>query len=126
MSVDRAQAHEGLGVTAVGQYTDQAHWHADLLVRKYDQEMTRYATARAHGRKPDDGIFAELGIRPYDESYTDGNLVTTAGWGRITTLLNAGTGNLITSTTARVGAGNGSTAAAIGDTDLSASSGSSN
>jgi hypothetical protein len=125
MSIDRAQAHEGLGVAVATQYADQAHWHADLLVRKYDQQMNDYANR--HGiTKPSEPDFAALGIKPYEEVFTDGNLVTTAGWGRITTLLNAGTGNLITSTTARVGAGNGSTAAAIGDTDLSASSGSSN
>jgi hypothetical protein len=62
----------------------------------------------------------------YEASDVRGNLLTTAGIGRIATLLNAGTGNLIATTTARVGVGNGAGTAVIGDTDLSASAGSAN
>jgi hypothetical protein len=46
--------------------------------------------------------------------------------GRIATLVTAGTGNLISTTTARVGVGNGAGTAVIGDTDLSAAAGSTN
>ncbi len=125
MSVDRAEARDGLGVAVATSYADSAHWHAGLLIKKYDQEMTSYANR--HGiAKPDDLDFAGLRIKPFEERYTDGNLVTTAGWGRITTLLNAGTGNLIATNTVRVGAGNSNTAAAIGQTDLQAAAGASN
>lgn len=104
---------------------ESAKWHAELLVRKYDQEQTLRAK-KSGILTPSDEDFARLGMKPYEVVHTDGNLVTTAGWGRITTLLNAGTGNLIATATVRVGAGNGSTAAAIGDTDLSAAAGSTN
>jgi hypothetical protein len=69
---------------------------------------------------------AHLAQRPYEVNEVPGNLLTTAGIGRIVTLLTAGTGNLISSTTARVGVGNGVTTAVIGDTDLSAAAGSTN
>lgn len=100
-------------------------WAARLEIAKYDVKETLKALRRGIER-PTNEDFAELGLRPYAVTVTDGNLLTTAGLGRIATLINAGTGNLIASATARVGAGNGSTAAAIGDTDLSAAAGSSN
>jgi hypothetical protein len=62
----------------------------------------------------------------YEVNQIPGNLLTTAGLGRIATLVTAGTGNLISTTTARVGVGNGVGTAAIGDTDLSAAAGSAN
>jgi hypothetical protein len=62
----------------------------------------------------------------YEVNQIPGNLLTTAGLGRIATLVTAGTGNLISTTTARVGVGNGGGTAAIGDTDLSAAAGSAN
>jgi len=94
-------------------------------IRRYSEEQTVFA-ATVLGHPPEEHDFDALGIDPYEVTKIDGNLVTTAGWGRITTLLNAGTGNLITSTTARVGAGNGGGSAAVGDTDLSAAAGSAN
>ena len=94
-------------------------------IRRYDEQQTTLARELL-GRDPSEADFAQLGIEPYDVSEVDGNLVTTAGWTRITTLMNAGTGNLVSSTTARVGAGNGAGTAAAGDTDLSAAAGSAN
>lgn len=106
--IDRAQAHDGLGIAAVTAFDESPKWHAHLTIHKYADDAAYKAGT------------------PFEITETDGNLVTTAGWGRITTLINAGTGNLITTTTARIGAGNASTAAAITDTDLAASAGSSN
>lgn len=105
---DRAVAHDGLGVAVATPLEESPKWHAHLTIHKYANDAA-YAAGT-----------------PFEITETDGNLLTTAGLGRIATLINAGTGNLIASTTARVGAGNGVTAAAIGDTDLSASAGSSN
>src|SRR5262245_58047720 len=78
------------------------------------------------GPQPQERDFQRLGIEPYSVSEVDGNLVTNAGWNRLLILANAGTGNLVASTTARVGAGNGAGTAAAGDTDLSAAAGSAN
>lgn len=102
-----------------------ANWHMNWEFHKYSEEAT-LAAQRAGFTDPDDDVFAELGIRPYEVSQVPGNLVTTAGWTRIVTLITAGTGNLISTTTARVGVGNGASAAAIGDTDLNAAAGSTN
>jgi hypothetical protein len=103
-----ALANDGLTLATTTALGERANWHASLEIRRFANDAAYAAD------------------QPYETSVADGNLVTTAGWGRITTLVNAGTGNLIASTTARVGAGNGSTAAAVGDTDLSAAAGSSN
>lgn len=109
-------------MTAVGDVgTGTTVWE----IRKYTEQETVYAR-ECVGRDPQEEDFRTLGIEPYDTSVVEGNLVTNAGWQRLLTLANAGTGNLVTSTTARVGAGNGGGTAAAGDTDLSASAGSSN
>jgi hypothetical protein len=104
---------------------DVIDWHAHLTVARFDEEQTR-AAVELLGREPTAEDFARLGIEPYLVSEVDRNLLTTAGIGRIVTLITAGTGNLISSTTARVGVGNGVGTAAIGDTDLSAAAGSAN
>ena len=108
MSVDQALATDGLGLGAQAPLSESPKWHAHLRIDKY----------------ADDDAYARG--ETYEVTECDGNIVVTAGWTRITTLLNAGTGNLISSSTARVGAGNGSTAVVIGDTDLSAAAGSAN
>jgi hypothetical protein len=108
MAVDQAHATDGLAIGVAAPLNESPKWHAHLRIDKYADDE-----AYARGET-------------YEVTECDGNLVTTAGWGRITTLLNAGTGNLITSTTARIGAGNSNTAAAIGQTDLQAAAGAAN
>jgi hypothetical protein len=104
---------------------EKVGWSPRLVIRKYDERATLEA-ARQGFYRPTDEDFAQLGLLPFEEKVSLGNLLTTAGIGRIATLLTAGTGNLISSTTARVGAGNSATAEAIGQTDLQAAAGSTN
>jgi len=106
--LESMSARDGFNVGAVSAISDSGLWRCNWYVTKYESEA-----AHAAGD-------------PYEENHIPGNLLTTAGLGRIATLLNAGTGNLISSTTARVGVGNGGGTAAIGDTDLSAAAGSTN
>jgi hypothetical protein len=106
--LEAASLTEGLRVAAGAELGDVFNWRINWQVAKY----------------ADDESYA-FGL-PYEINDIPGNLLTTAGIGRIVTLLNAGTGNLITTTTARVGVGNGVGTAAIGDTDLSAAAGSAN
>jgi hypothetical protein len=94
-------------------------------IRRYSKDQTDRARS-VLGWEPAEEDFRALGIGPESESIVEGNLVTNAGWNRLLILANAGTGNLVTSTTARVGAGNGGGTAAAGDTDLSAAAGSAN
>lgn len=111
-------------MTAPAPAVDSIDWHARLRIARFDEEQTATAAERLGIAQPSAEDFARLGIAPYDVSEVDRNLLTTAGIGRLVTLVTAGTGNLISSTTARVGVGDGAGTAAIGDTDLSASAGS--
>jgi len=101
--------------------TGTTHW----VIRRYTAKQTDFARAMLD-REPTEEDFRDLQIEPDSVSEVDGNLVTNAGWNRLLILANAGTGNLVSSTTARVGAGNGGGTAAAGDTDLSAAAGSAN
>lgn len=102
------KASEGIAIGAGVPLSDAFNW-------RINWEFSKYA---------DDAAFAAG--EAYETNQVPGNLLTTAGIGRIATLLNAGTGNLISSTTARVGVGNSNTTAVIGDTDLNAAAGSTN
>lgn len=103
---------------------DSLKWTARAKVEKYDDDQVDWVRRRS-------GILAPTGdqlaahVRPYEITEELHNLLTTAGLGRITSLIIGGGGQAATATAARLGVGDGSTAAAIGDTDLSASSGTS-
>jgi hypothetical protein len=106
--IESTRASEGMMIGAGLPLLDGFNWRIDWEVKKFASDADFSA-----------GL-------PFEVSHVPGNLLTTAGIGRIATLLTAGTGNLISTTTARVGVGNGVGTAAIGDTDLSASAGSTN
>lgn len=108
IEAEAASATDGMSIGAGLTMPDSGKWHCVWSVTKYASEAD-YEAGDA-----------------YESNVIPGNLLTTAGLGRIATLINAGTGNLISSTTARVGVGNGGGTAAVGDTDLSASAGSAN
>jgi len=101
--------------------TWQVHAHVD----KWDQDQTDWVTARL-GMVPQAAQFAVLGVKPYDTADQAGNLLTTAGLTRLMSLLAGAGGLAMTNTQTRLGVGNGASAAAIGDTDLSAVAGAAN
>lgn len=105
---DHATARDGMAVGALVPLADHGGWNIVWTVRKYAEE-----TAFTAGR-------------PFEVNEVPGNLLTTVGIGRIVSLLTGGGGTVVSSTTARVGVGNGAGTAAIGDTDLSAAAGSAN
>lgn len=125
MSNDIAKASDAFHIGAGVPVHDSGLWRCHWSVQRWDEDATSWAHNRLD-RAPLADDFAALSIDPYLVTEVAGNLLTTAGLGRIATLVTAGTGNLISSTTARVGVGNGAGSAAIGDTDLSAAAGSSN
>ncbi|MFI6496894.1 hypothetical protein [Nonomuraea typhae] len=98
------------------------HWRID----RWDAEQTAWVQQRSGLLAPAVEDFRRHGVAPYDVADIHGNLITTAGLTRLTNLLTAGGGQAITNTSARIGVGNGAGTAAVGDTDLSASAGSSN
>ncbi len=98
-------------------------WTAHATVDKWDADQTQWATHRL-GRPPIAADFAALRIHPPETVEAAGNLATTAGLTRITSLITGGGGQAATNTSARLGVGDSTTAATTGDTDLGAASGS--
>ena len=125
MSNDTARASDAFAIGAGVPVHDSGLWRCEWQVERWDEDATAWLTSRL-GHPPVGADFDLARIDPYSVTEVHGNLLTTAGLGRIATLVTAGTGNLISSTTARVGVGNGAGTAAIGDTDLSAAAGSAN
>ncbi len=110
---------------AVDVRDDRPLWRAHARVEKFSPDQAAWLLARLPGqRAPQRADFARFGITPDDVAEAERNLITTAGLTRITSLIIAGGGQAATNTSARLGAGDGSTAAAVGDTDLSAAAGS--
>lgn len=96
-------------------------------VDRWDADQTRWVQRRSGLAAPSADIFRAEKVRPYLTTHVDGNLITTAGWTRLMSLLTAtGSTQALTATSARIGVGNSNTAEAYGDTDLGASAGSSN
>lgn len=106
--------------------TDSIKWHAHLSIQEFDQEQTSYAVRRTGLVAPSGADFEHLGIAPARLIEVERNLLTTAGLTRIMSLIIGAGGQAATNTAARIGVGNGGGTAAIGDNDLSASTGSSN
>lgn len=105
---------------------DTLHWRVRSHIDKYDPDQVGWVRRRSGIVAPSGDLFTALGVKPSDVSDGIGNLLTTAGLNRLTSLLIAGGGQGLTNTATRLGAGNSSTAAAVGQTDLQASAGSSN
>lgn len=106
--------------------SDTGHWVAVAHVDKYDLDQVNYARAKTGLAEPKGADFKRLGIKPSDEITAVGNLLTTNGVNRLLSVfINAG-GQTFQNTYARIGVGNGTTAAAAGDTDLSAAAGAAN
>lgn len=127
--MDVGAGRESFGVqvgTPVSEYArGTTHW----LVEKFDEDMARYAKQSVWyrpGQELTTEVFRRLGIRPYETGEHYGNIITTAGWTRVANLMGGLGGTAFNSTNARIGVGNGSTAVAVGNTDLSAAAGSTN
>jgi len=101
---------------------DASGWHAHAKVEKWDGDQVDWVRVRTGVLEPSAVLLREY-ARP-DVVEADGNLLTTAGLTRLTSLLIAGGGQGVTATATRLGVGDGAGTAVIGDTDLSASSGS--
>lgn len=100
------------------------NWRAHALVEKWDEDATKWVAGRAGLLEPKASHFKALKVKPYEVTERPNNLLTTAGLTRISNLI-IGTGSTqaATQTATRIGVGDGSTTAVIGDTDLSAAAG---
>lgn len=121
---DAAVAADAASIGAFMGAEDSIRWRPVALVEKYDDDQTAWAARRLGLVKPLGRHFEELGLQPYERLVRPGNLLTTAGLQRLTNLLIGAGGQAATNTAARIGVGDSSTAAAVGQTDLQASAGS--
>jgi hypothetical protein len=93
------------------QADDAGTWHVVTTVRKYVEDATPWRDA---GRMSE---FERLHT-PYEEVVVDGNILVTAGIGLMLDLLIGAGGTVFNNTNAKIGVGDSTTAAAIGQTDL--------
>jgi hypothetical protein len=106
---------------------DRITWSPVARVDKFDADQTDWVRTKTGLKTPEHRHFVMNGIKPYAESVSEGNLLTTAGLTRLTALVIASGGlQALTNTATRLGVGNGAGTAAVGDTDMSASAGTSN
>lgn len=108
----------GVGVD-VGLREVASH-HTMLTIAKWDTAASNWASKRLGGTsvgtsgfiQPTYEDFRHLGIAPDDQVELFGNLITNAGWTRVTLMLTTGaTGNQAGTGTTRIGVGTGSTGA---------------
>lgn len=114
------------------QVAERGFWHPKIEVAKWD-----YKTLKSNGLfdaasvRPEDGGLTggqllAAGVKPDDCFEDEGNILLTAGITRLLNLLTVAGGQGYNAANARIGAGNGTTAVVIGNTDLSAAAGAAN
>lgn len=104
---------------------DAIRWKAHATIIKYEPDSAR-AIARDLGHEPTGPELRELErlglIVPDEILEVAGNLLTTAGLDRLTSLFIGAGGQAFTNSRAAVGVGNSSTAATVSDTSLGGNS----
>lgn len=125
-SPDRAHGADAAIVGAGLDAGDSIRWRPVATVDKYDDDQTAWVARKSGVVTPLGHDFERFGVRPFDRVVAPGNLLTTAGLQRLTNLMIGAGGQAATNTAARLGVGNSSTAAAVGQTDLQAAAGSTN
>jgi hypothetical protein len=101
---------------------DQINHHTVATVEKWDEDQVRYVVRKSGVPVPKRAVLASW-VKPYETLEVEGNLLTTVGLGRLTSLLIAGGGVALSGTTTTcLGVGDTSTAAAVTDTQLGSNS----
>jgi len=98
---------------------DGIKWSCAWQVQKWDEEAVAWLTQKL-GRTPLGADFEAAGLPTYEHNDIPGNLLTTAGLTRITSLIVGAGGQAASQTAARIGIGDSTTAVAVGDTALGA------
>jgi hypothetical protein len=104
---------------------DTINWAPHAKVLKYDPDTVAEIAAEL-GREPSGSDLRRLeeneGLVPDSVVEAAGNLLTTAGLNRITSLIIGGGGQALTNSRMAIGVGDSSTAAAVGDVALGGNS----
>ena len=125
MSQDVGRGADGISVGVGLPLLDAGRVKTRWFVDRWDEDQTAWVVNRSGLVAPESCDFVALNVKPYRSSVVEGNLITTAGWTRASNLLtNQSATQALDSTHTRIGAGDGAGTAAAGDTDLSASAGS--
>lgn len=128
MRLDAGRGADAMGVTAdsCGQESGRGTtlWHFE----RYDADAIAWAARRLRrdgiSREPVHEDFHRLRVPSYRTTEHLGNLITNAGWTRLMNLLTSqGATQAYDAAHTRIGVGDGTTAAAYADTDLSAAAG---
>ena len=93
-------------------------WRPSARIEKFGLGAVDYVRQRTGVSNPTGDLLRKY-VAPYEVLDVEGNLITTAGLNRLTNLLIGAGAQALTSTAVRLGVGDDSTAAAVGDTDLS-------
>lgn len=113
---------------------DGGFWSPVAVVDKYEEDACQWVRREldwAPDARVEAAVLESFGIKPYESLESVGNALLNNGINRLLNLL-IGTGSIVGYTinngagTSRLGVGNGVTAVAASDTDLSAAAGSAN
>lgn len=128
MANEAGRAADLVGVSASECFRDGGSHHTTLLIRKWEQDQSDWVAGRidpdlvplvrSGARTLQLRHFEAAGVAPYEELLHEGNVITTAGWAAWMASCTAATGPLFTATKGRLGVGDGTTAAAAGNTAL--------
>lgn len=96
---------------------DSIKWQPHARVEKYSPQVVRELTEFL-GYEPTSADFERMSIIPNTVLEVDGNLLTTAGLGRITALIVGAGGQAFSNTNAAIGVGTSSTGELVANTAL--------
>lgn len=119
-AVDAARADVELATA------ESLRWRPVAVVEKFTADHAAYVTSRLDLRRAPSGDELARYCRPDAVAGSIGNLLTTAGLTRLTSLLTAAGGQALTNTATRLGVGNSTTAETVAQTDLQAAAGAAN
>jgi hypothetical protein len=123
---DLARGIDAATIGAGMDAADHIRWQPVATVEKYDDDQTEWVRTKLGVIKPLAADFEAANVKPFETVVAPGNILTTAGLQRLTNLVIGAGGQAATNTASRLGVGNSSTAATVGQTDLSAAAGTAN
>lgn len=122
---DISRSFDSARVAAEAGVRDSILWRPVATVQKYAEDKVQWVIDKSGVAVPDGALLESL-VEPDETVVSVGNILLTAGLQRITNLIIGAGGQAATTAATRIGTGNGSTAVAVGNTDLSAAAGAAN
>lgn len=92
-------------------------WRPVVLLEKFDRDQVAWVRGKTGLLEPD-GDALSAHVTPYDTMQFAGNLLTTAGLGKVSSLLIGAGATALNAANSRVGVGDNAAGAVVGDTAL--------